>query len=165
MDMSKLPRLSNTPTPPAPEPRPQTTPVQPMDYGRPRSPVSGMAEAWLSFAIAAFILFMYPHLIEYMLHPDNRFDQTSPVILPYLQSGFFKMDLGVTVFGLILILPRNKWLLLGAIIATITTALLNAWVVAVCYNGYGLPVMCALAVALSGYMAIVQWAAFTELRE
>ena len=45
MDMSKLPRLSNTPTPP-PEPTPQPRQGQIPDYGRSRAPTSGIAEAW-----------------------------------------------------------------------------------------------------------------------
>jgi hypothetical protein len=177
MDMSKLPRLSNTPTPP-PAP-PQPTPAPGPDYPRTPSPLSGMAEAWLSFAIAAFLLFMFPNLLKYVTHPgttqfdagvyDANGNQTGTI--PYLQSAFFKMDLGTTIFaavlaidGLVLLLPRRAWLLMAVLAVTVATALLNVWVVCTVYGLVGLAIPCALAVALSGYMALVQFAAWSEVR-
>jgi hypothetical protein len=174
MDMSKLPRLSNTPTPPTPEPKPEAKERMVPDYGRAPAPLSGIAEAWLSFMIAAFLLFMYPHLLQYVAHPGTQFDatdSTTGAAIPYVQSAFFKMDLGTTVFAvvlaldaLVLLLPRRGWLLLTLMGMTAATALLNVWVVWAVYGLVGLALPCALAVALSGYMAMVQFAAWSEVR-
>jgi len=174
MDMSKLPRLSNTPTPPTPEPKPEARPAPIPDYGRAPAPLSGIAEAWLSFVIAAFLLFMYPNLLKYLHHPGNQFDATDSTTganIPYLQSAFFKMDLGITIFaavlaidGLVLLLPRRAWLLMTLLAVTLATAVLNIWVVWTSYGLVGLAVAPALAVALSGYMALVQFAALAEMR-
>jgi len=172
MDMSKLPRLSNTPVPPpaAPEPKP----AQNAGYGPARAPLSGIAEAWLSFAIAAFLLFTNTRLEHYLVYRDNVNDLTdlnTGVVTPYLQTAGFKVDLGITVFavalvidGLVLLLPRRAWSLMTLIGLTLATAVLNLWVIASCWNPYGLQYLPALAVALSGYMAIVQWAALSEVR-
>jgi len=174
MDMSKLPRLSNTPTPPPPEPKPVQSERPVPDYERQPAPMSGIAEAWLSFVVAAFLLFMFPHLLQYMKHPGPQFDATDGATganIPYLASAFFKMDLGTTVFafilaidGLVLLLPRRGWLILTLLVMTVATAILNVWVVWTVYGLVGLALPCALAIALSGYMAMVQFAAWGEIR-
>src|SRR5438477_7974386 len=98
MDLSKLPKFSQTPqqTPEPSEPTPAATPApqvnpRPSEHCRAcglplragarfcdacGAPIahtaagraSAGAEAWISIAIGAILLFVFPHLIQYLLH-------------------------------------------------------------------------------------------------
>jgi hypothetical protein len=195
MDLSKLPRMSRTPPVPAESETPAapaetsavpTTPcpvcktpirvgarfcdscgVQISSHGGGTIAVPG-PEAWISIAVAAILLFMYPGLLKFLAHPHDTsaldaFDNTSGVTIPYTHSAFIWSDLGVTLFALILLIdaavlvlfPRRIPLLIAAALSALV-AVFNIGVVAHNTSITGFPVQCGLAVAFGIYMAFSQ---------
>ena len=100
MDLSKLPRLSKAPQPPAETPAPATfeAPVEsakgsvcpfcrsplrdgakfcdscgePLVRIRPSSRLAGVGpEAWISIVLAAILLMVYPNFLRYLSHPHD----------------------------------------------------------------------------------------------
>src|SRR4051812_5204524 len=68
MDLSKLPKLSDTPAPPPAEAAPASNAR--VDYGiQPREP--GGAEAWISIAIGGILLFAFPNTWHWLLHYNS----------------------------------------------------------------------------------------------
>jgi hypothetical protein len=198
MDLSKLPRLSKTNTPPPSEtpeaeaPKadsPRTAPCpfcgHPLRIGArfcdscgaqlARTPSRGSAipEAFIGIAIAVILLIVYPHFIEYVLHPHNTsaFDaiDADGAVIPYPQSAFFWSDIGITFFCLVLLidaaiilLARRRTLLLGAAGLSALAAILNLWVIAHTWGVAGFPLQCAVAIAIAIYPAMLQFQAARE---
>jgi hypothetical protein len=79
MDVSKLPRLSKTEVAPAPdaaEPAaPATTPQRQPAAERPNDVGSVGAEAWISLAVGAILLFVFPRPIQYAIARMSSPDQ------------------------------------------------------------------------------------------
>jgi hypothetical protein len=207
MDMSKLPRLSNSgdagagaPGPSQPAsvcarcgaPRepgarfcsqcgtasegsaasepiaPLFTPAQPLDAD------TGLA-AWLSLGVGIIILFLFPHLIQYILHPGTTaFDATdtaSGAVIPYLHSAFFWLDVGVTSFGFLLIVEgvllfvlRRRAAFLAIALLAGAVAALNLFAIVHTYGILGFPVMCAIGVVVGVIICVVQWRQFRRGR-
>jgi hypothetical protein len=127
-----------------------------------------LAEAWFSIAIGLIVLFVFPSTFEY-LHSPAQFEQKNPVTdpqnnpIPYIHSEFFWSNLGMTVFGVVLLiegitllvaLRRPVVLTLSAL--TAAAGLFNLYVVIRTYDVIGFQLFCAIAVAISGYMALSQ---------
>ena len=183
MDLSKLPKLSNTgavqPSPTVTTP----TPAEPLQVNAvevryvPAASSIGFAEAWISMAIGLLLLFIFPNTIHYVLSPAN-FNQNNPVTdgqgntLSYVQSGFFWTDLGVTVFAAALILEgialaalRKPALLWIAFAVTVAAGLFNVGVIIHVQALTGFPIICGAGVAVLGYMAFTQWRLIAALRK
>jgi hypothetical protein len=184
MDMSKLPRLSQTnrddaptpaagqqataPLPPSPSPTasdPQ--PVQRADLGNYEPGVGG--EVWISIAVGAILLLMFRRLLQYLSHvlfgtffaPYLMPDGTD---VPYTSTPDFWSDLGVTSFAIVLIL-EGVALAIGRKRPGVVTVALALTVLVTLYNlGYlvmtisgGFPIISAFAVAFGVYIAMYQW--------
>jgi hypothetical protein len=177
VDFSKLPKLSETkPELPAQEPpRPEPT-----NYGSDgRRQMAVGAEIWISFALGALLIYLCSRPIEYVLtrsHPETFSGQVTdangaPVSYP--SSIFFLPDLGVCVFGIVLILDGLQMLLarslafsLFAFLITLAATLLNVVaIISAFHNNMGLQILCFLAVILGGYTAVYQWNAVKALRQ
>ena len=184
MDLSKLPRMSQTPAPPPPAADDPAAPPPPIataaaahvpEYGY--EPSTGpMAEAWISLAIGVILLLMFFRPIEYLLTSKQSFEQRytfsnadgSP--LTYTQTVFFFGDVAIVSFALVLIIDglilftRKPKLIAAALAFTVITVLLNLAYVVRMMNGYGLQFASALAVAFGVYIAIFQWKLLQSLR-
>lgn len=176
MDLSKLPKLSKTPEAQQKSGPHDATEPSPLVHHAVISPTIGLAEAWISIALGAFLLFMFPNTIRY-LHSPVAFEQNNPVTdaqgntIPYLSSIFFWTDLGVTVFaaalileGIVLAAARKVFPLLVALGVTAVAALFNVFVIVHAYSIIGFPWVCGVGVIVLVYMAMTQWRLIAILR-
>ena len=189
MDMSKLPRMSQTPPPP-PEVAPEivddagrATPGvamgqaqrayrQEVDYGT--EPSVSLAEAWISIAIGLILMFVSTagRFLEYLTSSSFSWNFTDPsgAPLPYRQTVFFWGDVAIFAFALLLIIDglilftRKPALVTLALTFTIITVLMNFVYVVRMMNGYGFQLWSALAVAFGVYIALFQWKLLQSLR-
>ena len=127
MDVSKLPRLSNTQ---AEQQRQQQEPQQEQQQEPPvanatvatNSPASphpdyrnryddpphagGGAEAWISIAVGVILILMSPRIFQYFLSPSSftwTFNDAQGNPLKYTQTVFFWGDLALAAFAIVLI--------------------------------------------------------------
>jgi hypothetical protein len=183
MDMSKLPRMSQTPPPPEPsEPdgavraahaRPAAAAAPPLDYREAGAyePAPSVAEAWISIAIGLILLFIYPYFWQWLISlvsnykpPFLPITDSSGAQVPYAQSIFFFSNLCVFAFALVLVIDglilftRRPALLMFAFGFTVITAAMNfLCIVNETMHGRGFPIASALAFAFGVYIAIFQW--------
>jgi len=162
MDLSKLPKLSETPKPPAPQPPPAAEPPPP-------EPASAGLEAWLSIAIGAFLLLRYPRFLEWLSHRVfgthfNPFVDAAGNVVPYSQVPEFWGDLGPVLFGIVLILEglvmafiRKPALVAVVLVLTAIATLYNLIYLIMSYGRYGLAPVSFLAVAFGFYICMYQW--------
>jgi hypothetical protein len=189
MDMSKLPRMSQTPPPPpdaTPEPsadegratrgvaaeHPQRAYRQEVDYAA--EPAVSLAEAWISIAIGLILMFVSTagRFLEYLTSSNFSWNFTDPTgaPLPYRQTVFFWGDVAIFAFSLLLIVDglilftRKPALVTIALAFTIITVLMNFIYVVRMMNGYGFQLWSAIAVAFGVYIAIFQWRLLQSLR-
>lgn len=155
MDLSKLPKMSQTPKPPENE----ATPT-PLSYATPM-PSSVGAEAWICIAIGLLVLLMQQRFFFFFMGKDIGifFD----VHQPYIKSLFFINDLGLVAFGVALILdgivlligrPTAIWI---GFFATVLASILNIYTVIRAYADMGLQIYPAVAFVLAVYTALYQW--------
>jgi len=184
MDMSKLPRLSETqrqqeahaaavgaaanPPPPAqPQPGIDYAPVAPYE--------SSGAEAWFSIAIGVIVLLLNMRLWQYFLFRSRftwTFNDAKGNPLEYPQTVFFWGDLAMVSYGIVLIVDglvlafaRKPSTIMAALALTVIATLLNlGYLVVMMGMGFGLQLMSALAVAFGVYIAMSQWRALTMIR-
>jgi hypothetical protein len=173
MDMSKLPRLSQSPAPPPPDV--SQAPPGDADPGVAPGPPAGYAlepagyggDAWLSIAIGALLLLVFHRLIQYLAHvlfgtyfAPYEMDGTE---VSYLSTLDFWSDLGISAFALVLIVEglalavsRRRAVVAGALALTVLATLYNlGYLVATLSHGVAL--MSALAVIFGLYIASQQW--------
>lgn len=182
MDLSKIP--GKTPEPGAARPAPvapaavpaETQPVTPHVPGVVVSDVTrpprhayqddgGGGEGYFSLAIGALVLLMFPRLLQWLSHKafGTAFApfMLNGVEVSYLSQEAFLSDLGVTLFGVALVVEglilltarRCSWAIyLAAGVMGIATVY-NAWYLLTRFSG-GLPVMSALAVIFGVYSTI-----------
>ncbi len=184
MDMSKLPRMSQTPPPP-PEVAPDAmlpSPVyEPADLRHEPAPSYG--EAWISLAVGGILMLMSPYTLQWLVSlvssykppflPITSLDSSTglTVEVPYVESIFFFDHLCVFAFAVVLmidglvLLTRRVSLITFAFALTIVATLMNfIYVVSSTMRGGGLPFTSALAVAFGVYIAIYQWNLLKSLR-
>jgi hypothetical protein len=172
MDLSKLPKLSQTPSPPVDTdtvPQPSKSPPAIINYERRGQEASPLAEVWISIVIGLILLVMYPTMIKYV---SSRLFGTAfapfeldGTVIPYPKVyPQFWSDLCITAFAFVLILEgvalamlRKRWIVMFAFGLTITTTLLNVGFVLATFATYGPPIVSLLASAFGGYIAIYQW--------
>lgn len=189
MDMSKLPRMSQTPPPPPPQqetlvddPGGATRGVAAIpDYRSPgayEEPAPSFAEAWISIAIGLILLFIYPYFWQWLISlvssykpPFLPITDSTGAEVPYAQSIFFFSNLCIFAFALVLIIDglilftRRRGLLMFAFGFTVITAGMNFLCVAnETMQGRGFPIASALAFAFGVYIAIFQWKLLQSLR-
>ena len=186
MDLSKLPRMSETPPPP---PEQQTHPddpgraprgaaAAPVDYGL-YEPAPSVAEAWISIAIGLILLFIYPYFWQWLISLISNYkppflpitDLNTGADIPYTQSIFFFSNLCIFAFALVLIIDglilftRRRGLLTFAFGFTVITAAMNFFCIAnETMQGRGFPLASALAFAFGVYIAIFQWKLLQSMR-
>jgi len=182
MDVSKLPKLSQSDAPPP-------TPVEP-EGQRPIqfAPPNRVAEAWISIAVGIILLLVTPHTLGYfsskVFHtpfapyadPTRPYPARCDFILYddgtkifYRDTRDFWNDLVITAFAMVLIVDgilmvraRRPTVVLAALILTVLATLGNLiYLVATFSNG--LPIISALAVVFGVYIAISQWSVFRTL--
>lgn len=219
MDLSKLPKLSQTPAPPD-----NAAPVSPGDAsaaggpakvelfcrcGAPITPGTNFcshcganyyeavgggrrgaprgrddsgaiigAEAWMSIAIGAILLFVFRRAIDYLLNPaavDASWTFTDPAGNPltYRQTGFYWADLAAAAFaaamvveGIVTLLFRRAGVMLVAFIATVVALLLNVFGmirVAQVHGGNNIQIINLFAIAFGGYIAFYQFATYRAM--
>ncbi len=160
MDLSKLPKLSETPKPPDNTP-PATDPPPP-------EPTSAGFEAWLSIAIGLFLLLMYPRFLQWLSHQlfGTYFGEITlnNQVVSYTQIPEFWMDLGPVLFGLVFILEglvmafiRRPALIAICLALTALATLYNLIYLVASYSRFGLAPVSFLAVAFGFYICMYQW--------
>jgi len=173
MDMSKLPRMSQTPPPPPSQEQPPQE--NPLGYAPAYAPAGGLAEAWISIAIGVILLFATTasRFIEYLT--SSKFSWTftdeTGAPLPYRDSVFFWGDVAMFAFAVVLIadgltlLARRVVLMKIAFILTLIAIGLNLlYAVHMMSRGYGFQLWSALAVAFGVYIALHQWRVIAMVR-
>ena len=171
MDLSKLPKMSNTPTPPPPQATPETAPQRAATVS-----ASSAADAWISIAIGAIFLFMFPRFLQWLASRTmgtsfNEFLNSDGVVVPYQTLPEFWSDLGPTTFAIVLIIDglvmgfaRRPAMIAIAFGLTVATVVFNLiWLVG-SYSSHGFALISALAVAFGGYLASYQWQLMKALR-
>jgi hypothetical protein len=167
MDLSKLPKLSKTQEQLSAEP----TPVEPAVKVAPVAPSTGgshLGEAWLSIGVGAFLLFFEPRFLQWassrLFHTAfNEFLDGNGAVVPYPTVPEFWSDLGITLFGLVLILDgillftHQRTLVWIAFALTVITTALNLWWMIGSYSTFGFAPISFLAVIFGGYIASSQW--------
>jgi hypothetical protein len=176
MDLSKLPKLSQTPPPPAPaEPDAATDSPRPVEFApvqRASQTASG-PEAFISIAIGLLLLWMASGLIRFLFNGDpGGITDERDLPMRYVDSVFFQSDLVIAVFavaliveGLVIALIRRPALILAAIALTVVAIVLNlAYVIKMQLAGYGLQILPTLAVIFGIYIAIYEWRMYQHSR-
>jgi len=180
MDVSKLPPASQTPHVPAPNHDPAAPVVTHVPHFA--TPVPGAfvpAEFWLSLVIGIIVLFMFPTFRQYLVYhsqPEKfdaitTFTDKSGNVIAYEDSAFFYPGMGITVFGVVLILDalallRSRFapLIWLTFILTVAALALNLFAVIKAYDEIGFQFVNALAVAFSGYIALYDWRLLQTIR-
>ena len=167
MDMSKLPKLSQSPRP-TPSPQPvEELPGHTMVRAEPAGP-----EAFVSIAIGLLLLLLQPGLLTYIFggNPGNVFDEKGAP-MRYIDSVFFFRDLVIAAFavtliaeGLIIAFTPKAPLVLFALILTLITTAANLLYFIMTFSTYGVPILSALAVIFGVYIALYEWRVYQNLR-
>jgi hypothetical protein len=176
MDISKLPRMSETNKHAAPPPAPAPAEREMQDpsaraapVAETYEPVSPGPEIWLSIAIGSILLLMYPRFLQWVFSElfgthFNPFVRPDGTIVPYPQVPEFWADLGVTLFAVVLIIEgvalafsRRRAILWAAFVLTVSATVYNFAYLVTSYSKYGLAIISALAVVFGVYIALYQW--------
>ena len=183
MDLSKLPRLSETSKDQPPPPsgsdvaqpataNPAPSPVPAARYAEPVA-IGNAADAWIAIGVGAIVVLMSPRILKYIFYSSDRFAQqvgtftVNGQLAPYTHTYFFWSDLALVSFGLTMIVEglvlafaRKPSTVLIALSLTILATAINAiFLIAmmVLPDGFGLQLFSALAVIFGVYIAMYQW--------
>jgi hypothetical protein len=174
MDLSKLPKLSETdkhaPPPPSDEP-PSSSRAPAADYAPP--PAASGADVWFNIAIGIIIQLLNARFWSWVVSSITgsaftwSFTDVDGSPIAYSKTVFFFGDLAMVLFGLVLIfdgitlmMSRRRGVLLAAFgLTCIATALNLFYLIGMMSKGYGLQLMSAIAIAFGGYIAMNQWKA------
>ena len=119
--------------------------------------------------MAGLLLLVNPRLIEYLMSPGTfpgkwSFTDAQGAPLAYTRTVFFWSDLAITLFclallidGFIILLARNRLLVLAAFVFTLLTVAGNLAYLVLTLNSYGVAITSAIAVGYGIYIAIFQW--------
>jgi hypothetical protein len=178
MDLSKLPKLSETPAPPQVDRAAERRDEVERYLARYDAPGSSAAEAWISIAIGAILLLMSPRLLQYMFSPGTfsekwTFSNPDGSPLAYPKTVFFWGDVALVAFALVLIVEgvvlvigrKHIAVVVFAFCLTVAATLFNlGYVVVMLQMGYGPQIFSLLAVAFGGYIAFYEWNLLQSLR-
>jgi hypothetical protein len=177
MDVSKLPKLSNTQeqvrqeqAATAAESSDQApVPVQAVNPPADLPAPPRGADVWISIAIGVVLLLIFPRFLQWLSHRlfgthFNPFVLPDGTVVPYTQVPEFWSDLGPTLFGIVLIfegialaLARKPAVVMIAFALTVLATGYNLVYLVMSYSKYGLALVSALAVVFGGYIATLQW--------
>jgi hypothetical protein len=177
MNVSKLPKLTNTqkeqpaPAAGAQNPAPEETIPQYASAQTPQGtlPQSGVAEVWISIAVGAILLLMFPRFLSWVSSRlfgthFNPFLAADGSVVPYTKVPEFWGDLGPTLFGVVLIVEgialmfaRRRSVMVFAFALTVIATAYNLIYLVMSYSTYGLALVSAFAVAIGVYIAMYQW--------
>lgn len=178
MDISKLPRMSKTATPPptpdaAPAPQPPPTPLQIFSDGPPEPAGARGAAAWVSIGVGLIFVFAFPHFTQWWIHvlfhsnPPSFLPITNSQTgaeIPYPKSVFFINDLAIASFayalvldGLVLLIRRRAVLMLALAVTAAAVALNVYYLIRSFLDDSGFPIVSAVAILFGGYMLWYQW--------
>jgi hypothetical protein len=181
MDLSKLPKFSDSPPPPPSEQPEPVTPIPPKP-----SPQPGIgADIWVSLVIGLLFVFMGLNFGKFLVskvtgqpyHTHVNWtegplaDSPDPEVAYFDLSGFTAWtDMGVFLFGLVLLFEAaakgviairpggaSRLILVLAILLTFATVMLNLFV---CYRLMSMqitPLISGLAVAFGGWILFDEW--------
>ena len=191
MDMSKLPRLSQSPQPP-PDASPEQSAPPPVqvpqsDYSLTRQPGTA-AEIWISLAIGLILMFMGGRFGTYVIsrvthepfHANVTWNPGTP--REGQEVGYWDLDASLGfpawteaslwLFGLTMVVDaallffaggKRLWLVGAAFTLTCAVCAFNAFVCAKCFSAGITPLMSMVALAFGIYMAIYQWGLLKEV--
>jgi len=178
MDMSKLPRMSQSPSPPPPASDEATPPVA--DYRSANLPAeSSSAEAWISIGIGLILMFCFPNFLQWLISLVSSYkppflpitDMTTGAEVPYPKSIFFFSNLCTFAFaltlvcdGVLLFFRRLLPTMLALALTAAATALNMVYLVKSFLNNEGFPIVSALAVVFGIYIANYQWKLLGSMR-
>lgn len=187
MDLSKLPKLSDSPAPPPTDTSPPASQqpgrpyVQPgaIDQGPPRYT---LPEVWLSVGLGLILLFFMPNTVKYV---HGKLTSTMPQIYPdptrpfpakcdfilyqdgtkvlYRNTTAFWSDIAVTAFAAVMIMDGVVLALTrrpGVVLLLFVmtvAATLGNLIYLIKTLDQGLPLLSALAIFVGGYLAMTQW--------
>jgi hypothetical protein len=175
MDVSKLPKLSQSPPPPPTDAQPPGDPPRPTQPADPEyaPPVGTVgAEVFFSLVIGVVAILFGKNFISFLIAVATGHDYvtgltytTTGAPVPYSEAGPGNMltDLGLTLIGLTLLIDafarvmRRRPLIGLAFLVSAGTALFSAFAAVRIYNFGILPIYSLLGLALTGYFAITQW--------
>jgi hypothetical protein len=194
MDMSKLPKLSQTPaTPPQDEPvdaQSTPSPLRAKDAGSTGLDGFSMGDIWFSLIVGVIFLLIGRSFGEYSLaklshrpyHTGQVWSDEAPkagqeVEYPELTGNPMLTDSAMFLFGLAIVLDagirvavlrRARFSLPLAYVGFALSAgvtVYNLYVAGVLLKGGVLPLMSLLAVAFGGYVAFSEWQLIKALRQ
>ena len=181
MDVSKLPKLSESPPPPPVKADDDPPPGAPMSHPTDSEPVSDgvvFADVWISLGIGVVLLVMSPRFLQWALAKVGAgefswtFSNPDGSPLDYKDSVFFLGDIAVTAFAAVLlvdaltaVLRRPPMLMRIAIALTVITVLLNLYYVATMFSQYGAQIFSLLAFVFGIYILTTQLAHLKAARK
>jgi hypothetical protein len=184
MDLSKLPKLSDSsqaPQPAAPAPDPATSESRPVDYGgyRPAAPSGIGADIWFNVIVAIILLFLGRSFFSWSVakmtgqtfHTNVNWTEGpnagSEVAYFDLQGFTAWTDAGMFLFGLAVLFEAMvvsiaqlkpsgpaRALVYFALLLTVLCTAINLFVSIKLMSTGILPLMSGLAVAFGGYMIV-----------
>jgi hypothetical protein len=189
MDMSKLPRMSNSPAPP-PQPSGDPAPARAEYQSRvdPAIATAAGAEIWIAAALGVIFMIMGRTFGAYLFatlagrpFPTGVIWQTGPnagleVAYPDLQGFTMLTDASIFLFGLTLVLDAivlfasafaakvRQPLVLFGLTVTVLVTVFNIYVVIKLLSSDITPIISLLACAFGVYIAIYQWNLFRAAR-
>ena len=186
MDLSKLPKLSQTPSPTTPSATPENpvaepVPVQPIPAYRVPDPMFSGGEIWFNLVVG--IIFMLlgrgfgGYAIAKITHQPHHTGQEwregpkagQEVDYPELEGNVFASESAMFLFGLAVALDAGlrvvidrgtSWSRPLAYLAfgiIVAATVYNLYVVGVLLKRNTMPFISLMAVAFGGYIAIYQW--------
>jgi hypothetical protein len=181
MDLSKLPKMSQTPAPPPGEPTPQAEPPRDdrADIAHVDAGVGGMV--WVSVILGALCIWLgrrFPSYLMAKLSGKDFHTNTNWVSGPKSgqEVGYWELsgltawtEASIFLFGLALILEAlalwvisskiggKKFFLSISLLVVVIATVFNLYTAVRVMGEGALPLMSGVAVAMGGYMAMYQW--------
>jgi hypothetical protein len=141
----------------------------PVGYATPTMEAGTGAEVWISIAVGALLLLMQPRLLQFIAHKifgshfSPYIDTATGAEVPYTAQSDFWSDLGITLFGFVLIVEglaiafaRRRGVVMAAFVLTVLTTAYNLGYLVMTFSS-GVAILSAFAVAFGVYIAIFQW--------
>jgi hypothetical protein len=178
MDISKLPKFSDSPPPP-PNDQPQPAEVIPP---KPNPQAGVGADVWVSLIVGLLMIYMGLNFGKFLAaklggQPYHTNVNWTEGLQAGTEVGYFDLqgfaawsDMGVFLFGLVLLLEAgakailairpgaaSRLILIAAIGLTLATVLLNLFVCVRLMSVQITPIISGLAVAFGGWILVDEW--------